>query len=111
MMNYTTAILELLCQPVKSRDTRARAGLTKSALETDLDPIVVIEQGLAKGLRIDGEAFGTGEAYLTDLMFAAEAIKASASLVELVLLSKHKQREFKRAARIGTALQLVTPGN
>ncbi len=102
MMNDATAILERLCQSVKSGDTEACRDLTKSALDMDLDPIVVIEQGLAKGLRIVGEAFGRGEAYLTDLMFAAEAMKASASLVEPVLLSKHKQREFKGAVLIGT---------
>lgn len=102
MMNDTTPILEQLCEAVKSGDVERCKVLTKRALDVDLDPIVVIEQGLARGLRTIGEAFGRGEAFLTDLMFAAEAMKASTSLVEPVLRSKQKQREYGGTVLIGT---------
>ena len=97
-----TGMLDKLCQAVKSGDIEVSKDLTKRALDVDVDPILLIEQGLAKGLRMVGEAFGNGDAFLTDLMFAAEAMKASMSLVEPVLLSKHKQREFKGTVLIGT---------
>jgi corrinoid protein of di/trimethylamine methyltransferase len=96
------AMLEELCEAVRSGNIEESKILTKRALDVDLDPIVVIEQGLAKGLRAVGEAFGRGEAFLTDLMFAAEAMKVSTSLVDPVLRSKHKQRQFRGTVLIGT---------
>jgi len=101
-MSQSTAILEQLSQAVKSGDVEASKDLTKKALDQNLDPLVLIEQGLAKGLRTVGEAFGRGELFLTDLMFAAEAMKAAVSLVEPILESKHKQREFRGVYVIGT---------
>ena len=97
-----TAMLEELCEAVRSGNIEESKNLTKRALDANPDPIVVIEQGLAKGLRTIGEAFGRGEAFLTDLMFVAEAMKASMILVEPVLRSKHKQRQFRGAILIGT---------
>ena len=97
-----TAMLEDLCEAVRSGNIEESKNLTKRALDVDLDPIVVIEQGLAKGLRTIGEAFGRGEVFLTDLMFAAEGMKASMTLVDPVLRSKHKHREFRGTVLIGT---------
>jgi corrinoid protein of di/trimethylamine methyltransferase len=97
-----TAILEELCEAVRSGNIEESKILTKRALNANPDPIVVIEQGLAKGLRTIGEAFGRGEAFITDLMFAAQAMKASMTLVDPVLRSKHKQRQFRGAILIGT---------
>jgi len=101
-MNQSSVLLEELSQAVKSGDVEASKDLTKKALDQNLDPLVLIEQGLAKGLRTVGEAFGRGELFLTDLMFAAEAMKAAVSLVEPILESKHKQREFRGVYLIGT---------
>ena len=101
-MSQSNVLLEELSQAVKSGDVEASKDLTKKALDQNLDPLVLIEQGLAKGLRTVGEAFGRGELFLTDLMFAAEAMKAAVSLVEPILESKHKQREFRGVYLIGT---------
>jgi len=101
-MSQSSPVLEELSQAVKAGDVEASKDLTKKALDQNLDPLVLIEQGLAKGLRAVGEAFGRGELFLTDLMFAAEAMKAAVSLVEPILESKHKQREFRGVYLIGT---------
>jgi corrinoid protein of di/trimethylamine methyltransferase len=101
-MSQSTALLEELSEAVKSGNIEASKDVTKRALDLNVDPLVLIEQGLAKGLRTVGEAFGRGELFLTDLMFAAEAMKGAVSLVEPVLESKHKQREFKGVYVIGT---------
>jgi corrinoid protein of di/trimethylamine methyltransferase len=101
-MSQAASILEELSQAVKSGNIEGSKDLTRKALDLNVDPLVLIEQGLARGLRTVGEAFGRGELFLTDLMFAAEAMKGAVSLVEPVLESKHKHREFKGVYVIGT---------
>jgi len=101
-MSEQAAVLEKLAEAVKSGNAESSKDLTKKALEMNLDPIVLIEEGLAKGLRAVGEAFGKGELFLTDLMCAAEAMKGSVLLVEPVLQSRNKQRKFKGSVLIGT---------
>ena len=101
-MSEQIAVLEKLAEAVKSGNAESSKDLTKKALEMNLDPIVLIEEGLAKGLRAVGEAFGKGELFLTDLMFAAEAMKGAVLLVEPVLQSRNKQRKFKGSVLIGT---------
>jgi len=101
-MNDVNAVLEHLSQAVQAGDIDTCKDLTKKALDMNLDPLVLIEQGLARGLRTVGEAFGRGDLFLTDLMFAAEAMKTAVSLVEPVIESKHERREFRGAVLIGT---------
>jgi corrinoid protein of di/trimethylamine methyltransferase len=49
---------------------------TRQALEAGIEPMRVIEEGLAKGLRMVGEQYEKGDFFLTELIAGANAMKA-----------------------------------
>ncbi|HEX9907090.1 MAG TPA: B12-binding domain-containing protein, partial [Thermoplasmata archaeon] len=48
--------------------------ITKSALTAGVDPLKAIQEGLAKGIREVGDRYGRGEAYLPELVMAANVM-------------------------------------
>lgn len=62
-------------------DSEAAAEVTKKLLET-VDPMAIVNDYLIPGLDIVGEQFETGEAFLPNLMFAAEAVQASFAIIK-----------------------------
>ncbi len=69
------------------RDTVVKAA--KEAIEKGLDPVKAIEKGLSQGAITVGEKFDRLEIFLTDLMMAAEAMKAGLDIL-LPLISEEK---------------------
>lgn len=57
------------------------AGATEELLKT-LDPMAVVNDYLIPGLDIVGEEFETGEAFLPNLIFAAEAVQRSFEIIK-----------------------------
>lgn len=57
------------------------AGATEELLRT-LDPMAVVNDYLIPGLDIVGEEFETGEAFLPNLIFAAEAVQRSFEIIK-----------------------------
>ena len=57
------------------------AGVTEELLKT-LDPMTVVNDYLIPGLDIVGEEFETGEAFLPNLIFAAEAVQRSFEIIK-----------------------------
>ncbi|MBI5441381.1 MAG: B12-binding domain-containing protein, partial [Deltaproteobacteria bacterium] len=53
----------------------------KAALRAGLDPIRALEEGLLTAIRKVGEGFGTGDVFLPELILAANACKAGASVL------------------------------
>lgn len=68
-------VLDELANAVDTIDPDTVIALSKRALETGVDPVEIVENGIAKGLRRAGERFERGEAFLTDLVGAAAAAK------------------------------------
>ncbi|MEM1552916.1 MAG: B12-binding domain-containing protein, partial [Candidatus Bathyarchaeia archaeon] len=58
-------VLNKLMNAVLSYDPEAAVKAAEEALQKGVDPVEAIEEGLAKGVRIVGERFGAGEAFLT----------------------------------------------
>lgn len=54
---------------------------SEEALDRRIDPLKAIEEGLSKGIREIGDKFGT-EVFLTDLMMAADTMKAAVDVLE-----------------------------
>ncbi len=89
-----TAVLELDAD-------RARAA-AEEAVRLGIDPIEAIEDGLSRGVRTIGERFAAGEAFLTELVMAGEAMKAGVEILRPVLLQKKLQRKSAGVVVIGT---------
>lgn len=68
-------ILEEVANAVEEIDPDKVMALSKLAVDSGMDPVEIVENGIARGLRKVGERFEKGEAFLTDLVGAAAAAK------------------------------------
>lgn len=89
-----TAVLELDADRVKAA--------AEETVRLGIDPIDAIENGLSKGVRTIGERFAAGEAFLTELVMAGEAMKAGIEVLRPVLLQRKLQRKSTGIVVIGT---------
>jgi len=75
----------------------------KEALDSGLDPVKVLEEGVAAGLRKVGELFEKGELFLMHVVVAAEAAKkAIEELIEPKIMEKGEKRKGLGKVVIGT---------
>ena len=56
--------------------------IAREALAAGVKPVEAIQAGLAKGIKEVGEKFGKGEAYLPELIMAANVMKKGVAVIE-----------------------------
>jgi len=96
-------ILDELANAVQTFDSDKVMDVSKKALAAGIDPSVIIEQGLAKGLRIVGKRFEDGELFLMHLVAAAEpAQKAIKELIEPEIKKRKGERKSAGKVVLGT---------
>jgi corrinoid protein of di/trimethylamine methyltransferase len=98
----TEEILNKLMNSVLNCDVDAAVKAAEEALKMGVDPVEAIERGLARGVRIVGERFGAGEAFLTELAIAAEAMKQALKVLEPAILKSTRERKTLGKVVIGT---------
>jgi trimethylamine corrinoid protein len=91
------AILEDLRNAIMSYDRDGAVRVAEEALSSGIDPLTAMEEGLAKGIKEVGCKFGT-ELFLSDLIMAAEAMKAGAEILE------HGMRAEDKGRSVGTVV-------
>jgi corrinoid protein of di/trimethylamine methyltransferase len=64
----------------------------QEALNNGLDPLRIMEEGLAKGARVMGDRFANGDAFLTELFLSAEAMKAGVEILKPHMSKKSEKR-------------------
>ena len=74
-------ILDRLRTGVISGDEELVKLVTQEAIDGGIDPIEIVERGLTPGITEVGAKFERMEAYLTDMMMSADAMKAGMSIV------------------------------
>ena len=92
-------ILRRLSEAVQNFDAEAAADAAKVAVDAKIHPVKAVEEGLAKGLRVVGDKFESGELYLPHLIMGAEAMEAAMKVLE-----KSMPKEQLEAANIGTVV-------
>jgi len=95
-------VLNKLMNAVLNYDPEAAVKAAEEALQKGVDPVEAIEGGLAKGVRIVGERFGAGEAFLTELVIAAEAMKQALKVLEPAILKSTREKKTLGKVLIGT---------
>jgi 5-methyltetrahydrofolate--homocysteine methyltransferase len=63
-------------------DEEQVAELTRTALEENQSPKVILDEGLIAGMNVVGEKFGAREIFLPDVLLAARAMYAGLDLVQ-----------------------------
>lgn len=101
-MAVRESILSRLMNAILNYDVEEAVKAAEEALKAGLDPIDAIENGLAKGIKIVGEKFGSGEIFLTELAIAAEAMKEALKVFEPAILRSGRERKSLGKVIIGT---------
>jgi len=98
----TKNIFEEMAESVEYFDSDKALELTEAALNNGVDPVDIIEKGFSIGLRRVGDRFGKGEAFLTDLVAAANVMEEVSSRLSVDITKSKKERELLGRVLIGT---------
>jgi len=96
------SIFEKLSEAVRDYDNDRARLLAEEAVEKGIDPVEALEEGLAKALREVGDRFGRGEAFITELIAAAQAMEAGAEVLNKEIARRGASRKSVGKFLIGT---------
>ncbi len=90
-----TKMLENLCQKLidGNMDGITISDLSRQALDSGIEPLEILENGISKGMEIVGKRFETGEAFLPELIFAADAFKSAMEVISPALEASNQNVE------------------
>jgi len=95
-------VIEELRQAVIHYDEEAAAKAAQKALEAKIDPHQAIMKGLTPGIREMGERFEKGEAFLPELIMAADAMAAAVKILEKEMSREALEETKKTKIILGT---------
>ncbi|TET72455.1 hypothetical protein E3J39_02305 [Candidatus Bathyarchaeota archaeon] len=95
-------ILKELREAVWNFDEELSKSLAEKAVEMGVDPVEALEEGLAKALREVGDRFGRGDAFITELIAAAQAMEAGAGVLNEEIVRRGASRKAVGRFLIGT---------
>ncbi|TRO57881.1 cobalamin-binding protein [Candidatus Bathyarchaeota archaeon] len=101
-MSNTDVLFNEMSDAIEWLDDEKAMELVETALKTGMDPVDVIEKGFSKGLKIVGDRFGKGEAFLTELVAAANIMEEVSDKLSGALTGSSKKVESKGRVLIGT---------
>ncbi len=101
-MSSKSDVIENLRKSVLDLDVDRVRAAAEEAVRLGIDPIEAIDEGLAKGVHTIGDKFAAGEAFLTELVMAGEAMKAGVEVLRPVILQRKLQRKSTGIVVIGT---------
>ncbi len=95
-------LFEALQQAVVDGDPPEAKRLAQQAIVENADPLLALEEGLGKGIKTVGDAFGSGEMFLPDLIIAAKAMKEGTDVLVEELRRRGVERKSVGTVVIGT---------
>jgi corrinoid protein of di/trimethylamine methyltransferase len=91
-------ILKSLMAAIVDGDQEKAREHSKQALLQQIDPLMAVEEGLSKGMAIVGERFEKGDAFLPELLMAADTFNAAMEILKPVIALQ--KREVATAGRV-----------
>jgi len=86
-------LFEKMANSVINGEAEDAAALARHGLELGIRPLMAIDNGFVKGIRVVGDRFGAGELFLPELVMSAEAMKAALAILEPELAKGSEARE------------------
>lgn len=80
--------LKGIVESVVSRDREKILDLLTKGLDEGIDPILLANEGVTKGLRELGDLFGKEKIYLPELIYGAEIVKEGLNILKPHLISR-----------------------
>jgi 5-methyltetrahydrofolate--homocysteine methyltransferase len=81
-------LLKNLAENLQKGDTEKVSQLTKQALDQKIDPKVILDQGLIKGMAVIGELFKNHKIFLPHVLLAAKAMYAGMDLLKPIMIKE-----------------------
>ena len=97
-----TTILQNLADAIVQGDEDLAHDSARLAMESHIDPLEAVEQGLSKGMDEVGQQFERGDVYLPELLMAANAFGAAMKLIKPELEAQKKETARQGTVLIGT---------
>jgi corrinoid protein of di/trimethylamine methyltransferase len=94
-------LFEKLKQAVMEGEEETLVSLVQGAIET-VDPLAMVEQGMMPGMTEVGNQFSAGEAYLPELLMAAEAWEQAMKIIKPKLVATGASMEKRGIIVLGT---------
>jgi trimethylamine corrinoid protein len=95
-------ILKQLKDAVISGDKEVCVELAQQVVADGMDPMEAIDGGLAIGMKIIGDNFQSGQAFLPEMMLAASAMNAAVEILEPAIAAKGQNVEKKGKILLAT---------
>jgi len=83
-------------------DEELCASLAQRTIDEGIDPSEAIEKGFAKGMRVLGDRFESGECFLPELLTAEDAMNAAMEILQPKIEESQAQKEKRGKVVIGT---------
>lgn len=71
-------------------DEKRCVDLARQAIDQEMDPLKVIQEGYSRGMQIVGDKFSTLEYCLPEVMLAADAMDAAVEVLKPYLMQRHE---------------------
>jgi len=86
--------LERATQSILDQDEEAAREIAEKSLEDGMDPVEMINDGFAAGIREMGDLFDRGEVFLPGLIIASDAMMAAVKILEEALPEDKRQEKL-----------------
>ncbi len=96
------SVFQELRQAVLSYDEEAARRAAEKALQLKVDPYKAITQGMAPAIKEVGDRFEAGDAFLPELMMAADAMSAAVKILEKQMTRQQVDSMRKGRIVLGT---------
>jgi 5-methyltetrahydrofolate--homocysteine methyltransferase len=101
-MSVKEELLSRLKEAVVNGDPDEVSKLCKKVIEVGIDPLEAIEKALVAAIRELGDKWIRGEAFIADLVAAADAMKVGLSILKNEIVKRGKRVKYIGRAVIGT---------
>jgi trimethylamine corrinoid protein len=95
-------ILENLSSAIVEGDAEKARKNAQEALQSKMDPLKAVDEGLSKGMAVVGERFEKGDAFLPELLMAADSFGAAMEVLKPEIEAQKKQVTKAGTVVIGT---------
>ncbi len=95
-------LLNRLKEATINGDSDEVARLSKKVIELGIDPLEAVEKALVKGVIELGDKWISGEVFISDIIAAADAMKAGLSILKSEIIKRGKSIKYLGRIVIGT---------
>lgn len=95
-------IFDRLSFSIVKADKETAKEVAQEVIKGKIDPIEAIEKGLSKGMDIMGERFSKMEAFLPELMMAAQTFDAAMDILEPEIAAQKREVTTRGTIVIGS---------